>query len=517
MIKNVLEYLEASAARYPDRWAYRDVSGGYTFAQVQQTARAVGGRVGRLMAHKRPVAVLMEKSASMIVAFLGVVYGGCCYCPIDITMPADRIRTILSVLQPAAVIADEGRMGLAGELKLSCPVLSFEEISGRLSEIESREEGRALSEETDARLREIRRCSTDTDPLYILFTSGSTGVPKGVVISHKVVINNMEWLEAEYGFGPDDVMGNQVPLYFDVSDHDIYCPLKFGCSTVIIPPEYFTFPAKLIPFMNEYGVTAVFWVPFALSVVANLRALEVETPKKLRYIFFAGEVMPVKQLNYWRRFLPDAVYSNMYGPTETYVCTYYNLDREFRDDETLPIGRACGNVEILVLDEENHLVEPGSGKEGELCVRGCTLACGYYNNPEKTAERFVQNPLNPYYPEIIYRTGDLVSYDADGNLLYHDRLDFQIKRLGYRIELGEIEAAACLIEGIESCACVYDHGKQMILFLYTGTKLEKKVISGRLSEKIPRYMMPNRYLFLEEMPRNANGKIDRKRLKELYV
>lgn len=508
MTKNVLEYLEASAARYPERLAYQDKNGGYTFDEVRRTAQAIGSRVGRIAAHGRPVAVLMEKSPSMIVAFLGAVYGGCCYCPIDITMPADRIRTILSVLQPAAMIADGERLELAEALEPGCPVLPFGEMA---------QAGPEISQEDQALLQEIRRKSVDTDPLYILFTSGSTGVPKGVVVSHKVVINNMEWLEEEYGFGPDDVMGNQVPLYFDVSDHDVYCPLKFGCSTVIIPPEYFTFPAKLIPFLNEYGVTAIFWVPFALSVAANLRALEVEVPKYLKHIFFAGEVMPMKQLNYWRRFVPDAVYANMYGPTETYVCTYYNVDREFGDDETLPIGRPCANMEILVLDEDNHLVEPGSGREGELCVRGCTLASGYYNNPERTAERFVQNPLNPYYPELIYRTGDLVSYDEDGNLLYHDRLDFQIKRLGYRIELGEIEAAAGRIDGLESCACIYDHGKQMILFLYTGKELEKKTISRQLGERIPRYMMPNKYILLEEMPRNANGKIDRKRLKELYL
>jgi len=445
----------------------------------------------------------MEKSASMIVTFLGVVYGGCCYCPLDVSMPPDRIHTILSVMEPAAMITDRACAGLAESLGVSCPLLLFEDL----------EKG----EPEEAVLARVQSRMTDTDPLYILFTSGSTGVPKGVVVSHRVVINNMEWLADAYDFGPEDVMGNQVPLYFDVSDHDVYCPLKFGCSTVIIPPEYFTFPAKLIPFLNEYGVTAIFWVPFALSVVANLRGLEVEVPRKLRYIFFAGEVMPLKQLNYWRRFVPDAVYANMYGPTETYVCTFYNLDREFGDDETLPIGRPCGNVDILVLDENDRLIEPGSDRKGELCVRGCTLASGYYHNPERTAERFVQNPLNPYYPELIYRTGDLVSYDGEGNLLYHDRMDCQIKRLGYRIELGEIEAAAGTVEGIADCACIYDHGKQMILFLYTGEKLENREISRQLSKKIPRYMMPNRYLHLEEMPRNANGKIDRKRLKEQYA
>lgn len=503
MVRSVLEFLEASEGRFRECCAYEDQNRAYTFGEAARTARAIGSRIASLNAHQRPVAVLMEKSASMIVAFLGVVYGGCCYCPIDVTMPSDRLHTIFSVLMPAAVITEASQSELAKELSADCPVFLFDDL--------------AKEPVNDGLLAETRMRQVDSDPLYILFTSGSTGVPKGVVVSHKVVINNMEWLEKEYDFGHEDVLGNQVPLYFDVSDHDIYCPLKFGCSTVIIPQEYFTFPAKLIGFLNERHVTAIFWVPFALSVVANLHGFEADVPKTLRYVFFAGEVMPVKQLNYWRQYVPDALYCNMYGPTETYVCTYFNLTREFADDEQLPIGRPCGNIDILVLDEQNRLILPGSGQKGELCVRGCTLASGYYNNPEKTAERFVQNPLNPSYPEIIYRTGDLVSYNDKGELMYHDRLDFQIKRLGYRIELGEIEAAAGTVSGVGECACVYDSGRQMILLFYTGTQTDKKVLSKSLSGKIPRYMMPNRYIYLDNMPRNANGKIDRKRLKETYV
>lgn len=503
MIRSVLEFLETSERRFRDRCAYEDGEKSYTFAETGETARTIGSRIAALNAFQRPVAVLMEKSASMIVAFLGAVYGGCCYCPIDVTMPADRIRTIFSVLKPAAVITESTQTALAENVSADCPILLFDDLA----------QGQVDTE----LLNTVRRRQVDSDPLYILFTSGSTGVPKGVVVSHRVVINNMQWLEKEYDFGPSDVMGNQVPLYFDVSDHDVYCPLKFGCRTVIIPPENFTFPANLIAFLNEHHVTAIFWVPFALSVVANLRGFEAEVPKYLRYVFFAGEVMPMKQLNYWRKYVPDALYCNMYGPTETYVCTYYNLDREFADDESLPIGWPCGNIDILVLDEQNRLVLPGSGKEGELCVRGCTLASGYYNNSERTAERFVQNPLNSAYPEIIYRTGDLVSYNDRGELLYHDRLDYQIKRLGYRIELGEIEAAAGRMPEVEECACIYDRGRQMILFLYTGTQTDKKILSKTLSGRIPRYMLPNKYIYLDEMPRNANGKIDRKRLKELYV
>jgi len=502
MIKSVLDYLENSASLYGERCAYKDKGHQFSFLQVRTMARRVGTGIGRLHAYNRPVAVFMEKSASMIVAFLGAVYGGCCYCPIDITMPEDRLSVIMSALDPAAVVVGAGGAGQAGQMGLSCPVYTFEELC-------------CLPEDASL-LDSVRRRRVDTDPLYILFTSGSTGVPKGVVVSHRVIINNMEWLEEQYGFGPEDVMGNQAPLYFDVSDHDVYCPLKFGCSTVIIPPEHFTFPARLMAFLNEEKVTGIFWVPFALSTVANLRGLEACAPRYLKYVFFAGEVMPLKQLNYWRRFVPDALYCNMYGPTETYVCTYFNVDREFKDDETLPIGFPCGNVDILVLDKENRQVDRESGGEGELCVRGCTLAFGYYNNPDRTHERFVQNPLNPHYPEVIYRTGDMVSYNERGELVYHDRMDYQIKRLGYRIELGEIEAASGNIPEIRDCACIYDPARQMILFLYTGKKLDKKELSGKLSPKLPKYMMPNRYIYLEEMPRNQNGKIDRKRLKELY-
>ncbi len=503
MVKSVLDYLEKSASLYGERCAYKDSRQSFTFSQVRSAARRIGTCIGRLHVQNRPVAVFMDKSAAMIVGFLGAVYGGGCYCPVDVAMPRDRLASVMTALKPAAVICGEGQRQLAESLDLSCPVYGFEEA--------------AATPGDDALLEAIRRRRTDTDPLYILFTSGSTGVPKGVAVSHRVIINNMEWLKEEYGFGPEDVMGNQVPLYFDVSDHDVYCPLKFGCSTVIIPQEHFTFPANLMAFLNQEKVTGIFWVPFALSTAANLRALEAEVPRYLKYIFFAGEVMPLKQLNYWRRFVPDAVYCNMYGPTETYVCTYFNVDREFGDHETLPIGRPCNNVDILVLDREDNLVLPGSGGEGELCVRGCTLALGYYNDPVRTGERFVQNPLNSSYPEIIYRTGDMVSYNDRGELVYHERMDCQIKRLGYRIELGEIEAAAGSIPQVRDCACVYDPSRQMILFLYTGQETEKKELSRRLSRKLPKYMMPNRYIYLEEMPRNPNGKIDRKRLKEGYV
>ena len=516
MVTNVLEYLEASERRSPDKTAYADQNGSVTFHEFADRARRLGSCLARRRIVGKPVAVFMDKSVAMIEGFMGAVYSGSFYCPIDVEMPAERIRTILGVLKPAAVLVSEDSReraqalldGLEGNP-------AGKEADARPQLIVAEEAYREPAEEK--LLGEIRKKALDTDPLYVLFTSGSTGVPKGVLISHRVLINNMEWLEEEYDFGPEDVLGNQVPFYFDVSDHDIYSVMKFGCSMVIIPPELFAFPVRLVEFLNEHRVTAIFWVPFALCMAANLNAFASAVPAYLRYIFFAGEVMPVRQLNYWRRHLPDACYCNMYGPTETYVCTYYNLNREFEDGDSLPIGYACKNMEILVLDEQNHLIRPGEEGEGELCVRGCALSLGYYGDPKRTAERFVQNPLQNAWPETIYRTGDLVRYNAFGELEYLSRKDFQIKHLGYRIELGEIEAAAGAVEGVSACACVYDRGKRMILLIYAGREMSKKEMTAALGSRIPRYMMPNRVIHMEELPRNANGKIDRRKLEELWT
>ena len=223
--------------------------------------------------------------------------------------------------------------------------------------------------------------------------------------------------------------------------------------------------------------------------------------------------MPNKQLNIWRKFLPDVTYSNLYGPTEiTDACTFYTVDREFSDDESLPIGKPMKNTDILVLNDKDELVK---GDEiGELCVRGTSLAMGYYNNPEKTSAAFVQNPLNKAVPEIIYRTGDLVKYNEFGELLYLSRKDFQIKHLGHRIELGEIETAASSIEEITLCCCLYDDKKQKIV-LFMDSDLDKEYVKEKLLLSIPEYMIPGKYIYVEDMPINANGKIDRVKLKEM--
>jgi non-ribosomal peptide synthetase component F len=281
----------------------------------------------------------------------------------------------------------------------------------------------------------------------------------------------------------------------------------------VVPTQLFSFPVKLIEYLNEKKISIIFWVPSAICLVANLRAFQAIIPQYLKKILFAGEVMPNKQLNIWRKHIPDALYANLYGPTEITVdCIYYIVDREFRDDEPLPIGFPCRNSDILILNEHNKLV--GIDEAGEICVRGTSLALGYYNNPEKTAEVFVQNPLNKSYPEIIYRTGDIAKYNTRGEIIYLSRKDFQIKHMGHRIELGEIETAVSSLEKITLCCCLYDLVKSKIILFYQGDT-DKNYIIEEIKPLLPSYMIPNKFIQTNEMPLNINGKIDRLKLKEL--
>jgi non-ribosomal peptide synthetase component F len=252
--------------------------------------------------------------------------------------------------------------------------------------------------------------------------------------------------------------------------------------------------------------------------VANADILTRIPCTTLKKILFAGEVMPNKHLNYWRQHIPDALYSNLYGPTEITVdCTYYIVDRAFDDDEPLPIGIPCRNSDVMLLSENNQRITQPN-ETGEICVRGSSLAMGYYGNPEKTAEVFVQNPLNDRYRELIYRTGDLGYYNEYNEIMFVGRKDFQIKHMGYRIELGEIEHAALKIDCIGNACALYDtNNKEIVLCYELKSDMDEKNIRKQMLGIIPKYMVPTKYYNLEKFPYNDNGKIDRKELAMQYL
>ena len=501
MIRNILEYLEQTAKRLPDKTAFSAAEGGITFRELLETAKRIGTYLTRFGGRRCPVAVMMQKTPVSVAAFLGAVYSGNFYTPIDVTMPKERILSILRTLQPQVLIIDEKSKKVAAGLGYEGEVVILEEISETAAD--------------EALLEKIRLQTIDTDPLYALFTSGSTGVPKGVVISHQAVVNLTEWYTEAFDITEKEIIGNQAPFYFDSSVKDIYAVLKTGAQMEIIPKMLFSFPKKLLEHLEEKQINYIDWVPSALCIVANTGALEQLQPSHLKKIMFCGEAMPTKQYNMWKEKYPTALFANIYGPTETTVdCTYYIVDREFADDEPLPIGYGCRNTDVFILNGDRLAAE---GESGELCVRGRCLALGYYNNPEKTAEAFIQNPLNPYYPEKIYKTGDIAKYNEHGEIIFLARKDHQIKHMGHRIELGEIETAVNSIDAIDSGVCLYDNETQRILLFYCGGEAATQAyILKKLRDKVPKYMFPNVMMKLEKMPQTLNGKIDRLALKEYY-
>jgi D-alanine--poly(phosphoribitol) ligase subunit 1 len=293
---------------------------------------------------------------------------------------------------------------------------------------------------------------------------------------------------------------------------DIYTVAFGGCTTHIVPKMYYAFPAMLVNYIAENKVTFLMWVPTAMAMIANTKAFDINDMSSIKKVNFGGEVMPIKVLREWQKHIPGAYYVNGYGSTEmTDGGTYYRIDREFDDNATLPIGKPYPNVDALVLDENNKLIEEPD-IAGELCIRSPSLSYGYYNDPERTKEVFVQNPLNTAYEEKIYRTGDLVKYNSYGELEYVGRKDFQIKHRGQRIELGEIEANVLSVDGVEECACLYNQKKERIVLFYSG-RIEQKELGAKLKELLPPYMLPGKRHQLEKMPHNLNGKIDRAALK----
>lgn len=504
MKANVTYWLDETAERFPDKTAFADERKEITFAQLRRQARGIACELVQRGLFKKPVAVFLEKGVDVVTAFMGAAYSCNFYSPIDVDMPESRVNKILDVLEPAVVITTAALREVFSQYDYKGTFLLLEDC---ISPDGRKDAGR------EEQLEAVRRRGIDTDLLYVLFTSGSTGVPKGVTINHRAVIDYIDWVTEAFGITENDSFGNQAPFYFDNSILDIYSTLKTGATTYIIPKMLFAQPVPLLAYLREKRINTIFWVPSALIVVAKLKAFRnVDLTDTLRRVLFCGEVMPNKQLNVWRKYLPDVQYANLYGPTEiTDACAFYMVDREFSDEEPLPIGAPMPNTDIVVLNEKD---EPVTGAEaGELCVRGTSLSMGYYKNPEKTREAFVQNPLNTAVPELIYRTGDIVRYNERGELVYLARKDFQIKHMGHRIELGEIETAVSSLEEISLCCCLYDEKRQKIV-LFIEEELDKAYVNEKISRLVPEYMLPNKLIRVEKMPINANGKIDRVKLKE---
>ena len=498
MQMNILEYLEQTVLVKPDKIAFANEEMGLSFRQVYDQARTIGTKLSKEGFYRQPIVVFMRKHPTTLAAFFGAIYAGCYYVPLDDEMPRHRIELIFQTLGEGALICDETTESIASELNYQGRIFRYEDLAAGTAD--------------DGLLADIRDKQLDIDPIYIVFTSGSTGIPKGVVACHRSVIDYVEHLCEVMKFDENSVFGNQTPLYFDAYLKEVIPTLKYGATTILIPKKLFMFPIQLVEFLNAHNINTLCWVVSALTMISSFRTFETVKPEHLRTIAFASEVFPIKQFKLWREALPGARFINLYGPTETTgICCYYEVDREFSEDETLPVGRPFKNTQIILLDENNQV--PPVGQQGEICVRGTRLTLGYYCNPEKTSEAFVQNPLNNLYPELIYRTGDLGKLNERGELEFAGRKDYQIKHMGHRIELGEIEAAAASAEGVRAACCVYDANGKRIGLYYVGDT-EPAALTKTLRAALPPYMIPAFCEKLPAMPLTPNGKIDRKGLRE---
>lgn len=485
-VRNILAWLEDAARLSPDAPAFAQPEGNLTWSQVKSRAQCIGSRLTQLIAGQSPVLILMEKSPECLCAMLGAVYAGCFYTPLDSTMPEARMALIAGTLRPAAVLYEERFVALASRIANGVPALCASDIQAAPDE---------------ALLRGRRQAHIDGDLLYVLFTSGSTGTPKGVAITHRSVIDLIEWACDALRLPAGVRFGSQAPFYFDNSVLDIYCAMRMRGSLYLIPRGDFLFPNRLLSRLREARIDTIFWVPSAMTALSQADGWQPGCLPALKRAFFCGEVMPCSTLNRWRRALPQADYVNLYGPTEiTDVCAWYRVDREFADTDALPIGFPCANTRIVLID-------------GEICVAGTCLSPGYYNAPEQTAAAFVQNPLRPQLPEIIYKTGDLGAYNERGEMMFLGRRDHQIKRSGYRIELGEIECALQGAAGVVLACCYYDAERGKIIAAYTGSA-EEKALRQTLRAALPKYMLPDVLLKRDALPRTGSGKLDRIALKQ---
>ena len=436
-----------------------------------------------------PIAVVTNRDVQSLVAMFGVCAAGGWYVPMDNALPAERATLLLSVCSPEVLlyVTDEEPYPQSDVPKL---FINITEEDG-VKEAVDREE---------------------TLPMFGIFTSGSTGVPKLVVKDCRGIRKFIENYCSTFELTSKEIFANQIPFYFDASTKDIFATVYLGATTVVFPQRVFSVPLHMVQMLEEERISTFVCVPSVMSVVARFETFSAVLPTTLRNVLFVGERMPVHHLNYWRKELPSVRFVNLYGSTEVAGNScYYIVDREFKDDEMLPIGYPFDTAQIFLLDENGNIAE-----EGEICVAGDGLASGYYKDKEKTNEVFKMFNIESF-SGIVYHSGDYGRINEHGEYICVARKDAQIKHMGHRIELGDIEVCASALDYVDECCCLYaEVVEKMVLFCVCAEENRTRIRKD-LSVKLPKYMLPHSYVCFAELPHNRNGKIDRVGLLQEWI
>ena len=522
---NLLQDILTEGAReFPDREAARFEGRALTYRDLDQMSNQVA-RVLRAAGSCRGdrVAIYMHKSLASLIAIFGILKAGAAYVPLDPNAPAGRLKYIISDCGVTTITtAPEMLPGLRQMVSVGAEievVVLLEHSSGKQSDgLEGADliSWRNVCEES---LDEPLSLEViEQDLAYILYTSGSTGEPKGVMISHRTIFTFLNWCAQTFDLSENDRITSHAPIHFDLSTFDIYVTLMVGATIILVPENLSVFPVQLVKLLKDERVSVTYLVPSVLSMMVNYGSLDKHDLSRLRLVLFAGEVFPMKYLRRLVGALPQAEYYNLYGPTETNVCTYYKVqspDLKQERTEPVPIGVACANMEVFaVSDTGERVAEPGM--EGELWVRGTCIAYGYWGDAEKTAIRFVQNPFQPHFDDRAYRTGDIVRLATDAkNWIYVGRRDHMVKSRGYRIELGEIEAALYAHNGVKESVVVAVPddiiGNRLKAFVVPvgDDGLTVAALETHCRQLLPTYMIPQHIELLDHLPKTSTGKMDR--------
>lgn len=520
--------LTRSAGRAPRLAAVASADKVLTYGELDrlsnQVARAL---LARGVAAGDRVGILAPKSAASVVAVFGVLKAGACYVPLDPRSPAGRLSSIVRDSGIAVVLADAGMAHQAAAMAASAPQLSSVIVTGphwgpgeppasrTLPSAPAILPWDAVLAQPDAPPGADR--TVETDLAYVLYTSGSTGVPKGVMISHRSSLTFVDWAAACAGLRPSDRVCSPAPLHFDLSVFDIFATCQAGACMVVLPEMTTMFPVRLGEWMQAEQISVWYSVPSLLTMLLTRGGLAERDLARLRAIIFAGEVFPVKHLTRLMAELPRARYLNWYGPTETNVCTSFEVRAEAgraRLAGAVPIGKACANTDVFAVTSEGRRVS-APGEVGELYVRGPSVMRGYWGQPGKTRQVLVANPFRENYDEPVYRTGDLVTVDADGNYVFIGREDGMVKTRGYRVELGEVEAALYELPAVREAVVLplpdelFGSRLRAVISVNGPGSVTRAEVLEHCRRRLPGYMVPDVVEFCEALPRTSNGKVDR--------